>query len=201
MRPAQRRLAPRLTLSACRGGRSASRTASAAAGHLPYPGCRCGFHRCWLLSRAATGWLACAKTPIRGLRQVPAAATRLRLQSCWKTHLLTDQHLRARLPASVGARGCCHDHTGCARKNGGADFRGRFAMGSCQRALPATPRRLLACLATYFLVPARAGTTSTCSARRLEPEGGGQCQGVCCPQTPTSTWTPPYPESPAPPIP
>ena len=51
-------------------------------------------------------------------------------------------------------------------------------MGSCQRALPATPRRLLACLATYFLVPARAGTTSTCSARRLEPEGGGQYQGV-----------------------
>ena len=56
---------------------------------------------------------------------------------------------------------------------GGSDFRGSFTAGRCPRALPADSRRFWRQFNAYLPVPARAGTTSSCSARRPIQRGVG----------------------------
>ena len=126
LRPAQRRqhcLPRRLTLPAERGGRSAYKTASAAAGNPPYPGCRRGFHRCWQLTRARqVGWPHMLSIQ-RGLRQVPADAARSRAASRRKLHIYSHLNLFAQRRASPRARGCRQDQLRCdPRKRGGWTF-------------------------------------------------------------------------------
>ena len=126
LRPAQRRqhcLPRRLTLPAERGGRSAYKTASAAAGNPPYPGCRRGFHRCWQLTRARqVGWPHMLSIQ-RGLRQVPADAARSRAASSRKLHIYSHLNLFAQCRASPRARGCRQDQLRCdPRKRGGWTF-------------------------------------------------------------------------------
>ena len=176
LRPAQRRqhcLPRRLTLPAERGGRSAYKTASAAAGNPPYPGCRRGFHRCWQLTRARqVGWPHMLSIQ-RGLRQVPADAARSRAASSRKLHIYSHLNLFAQCRASPRARGCRQDQLRCdPRKRGGGPSR-----QIRDREVPARPPRESAMIMAHFNasfpVPIRADTSSNCSACRPSQRGLG----------------------------
>ena len=96
--------------------------------------------------------------------------------------------IRARPPASVGARGCRKDCDGAGGQYWGSDFRGSFATGRCPRALPADG------LAT-ILASIQCLSSRPCSCRydfellceTSEPEGDGQFKVPAALKTPAST--------------